>query len=73
MSRNPLDSFGAWVADTPDAWPEDALEWAHREFIDVIAVMVPGAAEPASQHVFEAVEAWGQGPWACSSRKAGRR
>ncbi len=64
MSKNPLQSFGAWVAETPDRWPEDALEWAHREFVDVIAVMVPGAAEPASQLVFNTVENWGQGPCA---------
>lgn len=64
MSRNPLEIYGRWVAETPDAWPRDALDWAHREFIDVVAVMVPGAAEPASQHVFQAVESWGQGPCA---------
>lgn len=64
MSKNPLESFGAWTADVSDSWPADALEWAHREFIDVIAVMIPGAAEPATRYAFDAVRQWGQGPCA---------
>jgi len=62
MSTNPLEAFGAWIAETPDAWPRDAREWAHREFIDVVAVMVPGAVEPAADKVFAAVSHWGEGP-----------
>ena len=69
MSKNPLESYGAWVAETPDAWPEDALDWAHREFVDFIAVMVPGAAEPASQFVYNAVQDWGQGPCAVAGQR----
>jgi 2-methylcitrate dehydratase PrpD len=70
VSSNPLESFGAWVAQTPDAWPGDALDWAHREFVDVLAVMVPGAAEPASQHTFDTVRHWGQGPCAVVGQRA---
>lgn len=69
MSKNPLESYGAWVAHAPDAWPEDARDWAHREFVDFIAVMVPGAAEPASQYVFHAVQDWGQGPCAVAGQR----
>lgn len=62
MNTNPLEAYGAWVAECSEAWPRDALEWAHREFIDTFAVMVPGAAEAASHRVFAAVEGWGHGP-----------
>jgi len=62
VNRNPIEAFGTWIAECSDAWPRDALEWAHREFIDVVAVMVPGAVEDASRRVFAAVENWGLGP-----------
>ncbi len=62
MNRNPLDIYGAWIAEVPDAWPQDAREWAHREFIDTVAVMVPGAAEPVAEKVFATVAPWGAGP-----------
>ncbi len=62
MTANPLDAYGAWIAGTPRDWPQDARLWAHREFIDTVAVMVPGAAEPAAQKAFAAVGQWGSGP-----------
>ncbi|WP_129793390.1 MmgE/PrpD family protein [Sphingosinicella sp. CPCC 101087] len=71
MTANPVQAYGAWLAETPDAWPEAAWESAHRQFIDVIAVSVPGAVEPVTRHVFEAVQAWGDGPAAAIG--AGRR
>lgn len=61
VSSNPLDVFGAWIAETPDTWPTDARDWAHREFIDTVAVMVPGAVEPISHKIFQTVAPWGQG------------
>ncbi len=62
MAKNPLDAFGTWLAEVPDDWPEAALHSAHREFIDVVAVMVPGAGEAATRHVFAVVRNWGDGP-----------
>ena len=31
------------------------------QFIDIVAVMVPGAAEPVTRRVFDTVAAWGEG------------
>ncbi|MCL6251884.1 MmgE/PrpD family protein [Altererythrobacter sp. KTW20L] len=62
MNNNPLDVYGAWIAGVPDAWPDDARDWAHREWVDTVAVMVPGAVEPVAQKLFATVAAWGLGP-----------
>ncbi|HMJ93338.1 MAG TPA: MmgE/PrpD family protein [Allosphingosinicella sp.] len=61
METNPVLAYGRWIAETPDSWPEAAVESAHRQFIDVIAVMVPGAVEPVTRRVFETVRGWGDG------------
>lgn len=60
--KTPVTAFGRWLAEAPRAWPEAARESAHRQFIDVIAVAIPGAAEPATQRVLETVAGWGEGP-----------
>jgi len=62
LSDNPLEAFGAWISGTADDWPEDARRSAHREFIDTIAVMVPGAIEPAVRKIAPLARHWGQGP-----------
>jgi 2-methylcitrate dehydratase PrpD len=62
MERNPVLAYGSWLAETPDAWPAAALDSAHRQFIDVIAVMIPGAVEPVTRSVFDTVKGWGDGP-----------
>jgi 2-methylcitrate dehydratase PrpD len=62
METNPVLAYGRWLAETPGDWPEAALESAHRQFIDVVAVTVPGAAEPVTSRVFETVRDWGRGP-----------
>jgi 2-methylcitrate dehydratase PrpD len=62
METNPVLAYGRWIADTPGTWPEAALESAHRQFIDVIAVTVPGAADEATRRVFDTVREWGVGP-----------
>lgn len=59
---NPVTAYGRWLAETPRTWPAAATESAHREFIDVIAVAIPGAGEPATRRVLETVAAWGGGP-----------
>lgn len=61
MAANPVLAYGAWLAETPDAWPDAARASAHRQFIDIVAVMVPGAAEPVTRRVFDTVAAWGEG------------
>ena len=62
MPENPVLAYGRWIAETPGDWPDAALESAHRQFIDVIAVTLPGAAEPATRNVFATVAGWGSGP-----------
>lgn len=59
---NPVLAYGAWLAETPDAWLAAAIDSAHRQFIDVIGVSIPGASEPATRRVFETVKDWGAGP-----------
>lgn len=61
MEANPVLAYGRWLAETPDAWPEAALESARRQFIDVIAVAIPGAIEPVTRRAFETVKDWGCG------------
>jgi len=61
METNPVLAYGSWLAQTPAGWPEAAWEAAHRAFVDTIAVAVPGAAEPVTRKVFEAVAGWGGG------------
>jgi len=62
METNPVLAYGAWLAETPRNWPEAAWLSAQRQFIDTVAVMVPGAAEPVTRRVFETVRDWGDGP-----------
>ncbi|MGE0178382.1 MAG: MmgE/PrpD family protein [Sphingomonas sp.] len=62
MQTNPVLAYGAWLAETPDAWPEEALESAHRQFIDVLGVTIAGAGEPATIAVLKTVGDWGAGP-----------
>ena len=62
MSENPVLAYGRWLAETTDNWPAAAWESAHRQFIDVIAVTIPGAVEPVTRQVFETVRSWGEGP-----------
>ncbi len=59
---NPVLAYGAWLAETPDDWPEAAWQAAHRAFTDIVAVAIPGAAEPVAHRVFDTVKTWGAGP-----------
>ena len=58
---NPVLAYGKWLAETPVDWPEAAWESAHRQFIDVIGVSIPGAVEPVTRNVFETVRPWDEG------------
>src|SRR5688500_12910136 len=70
MTDNPVLAYGSWLAETPADWPEAAWESAHRQFIDVIAVAIPGAVEPVTRRVFETVSNWGAGPAAAVGQGA---
>jgi 2-methylcitrate dehydratase PrpD len=59
---NPIIAYGRWLAEAPDAWPDAARDAAHRQFVDIIAVGVRGAAEESSRRVLETVRHWGEGP-----------
>jgi 2-methylcitrate dehydratase PrpD len=58
---NPLIAYGGWLANTPDAWPAEALEAARNAFLDTIGVAIPGAAEPVTGKALATVQAWGEG------------
>ncbi len=62
VTTDPLQVFGRWIAEVGNEWPEDARDWAFREFVDTVAVMVPGAVEPVADKIFATVESWGHGP-----------
>lgn len=62
METNPVRAYGRWLAETPDEWPEPAVEAARRQFIDLVAVLIPGAVEPVTGRVFATVKDWGSGP-----------
>ncbi len=61
MPVNPLKAYGDWIASVDNVWPEPALESAHRELIDTIAVMVPGAVTPVAHKVLARIRQWGEG------------
>jgi 2-methylcitrate dehydratase PrpD len=62
MTANPIQAYGQWLAETPHAWPSEAIDSAHLRFIDTISVMLPGAREAVTRRVFETVAPWGAGP-----------
>ena len=62
---NPLHAFADWVCETPGHWSGLALTRAQNAFIDIIAVMVPGAMEPVTKTVYSLAQQWGTGP--CSA------
>lgn len=61
MTENPLKAYGNWIATVDHNWPQAALESAHRELIDIVAVMVPGSVTPAARKVLGRVREWGPG------------
>lgn len=61
MTSNPLRAYGEWLADTDQDWPQPALELAYRQLIDIVAVMMAGAATPVAQKVLRHARQWGQG------------
>lgn len=60
-SKNPLKAFAEWTCGVDDQWSELATVRARNAFIDVVAVMIPGAREPVSRKVYELARSWGAG------------
>ncbi len=58
---NPLHAFAKWTAEVDGNWTEAARHTAKRCFIDIIACMVPGAAEAVTEKVFSLAKLWGIG------------
>ena len=58
-SVNVNEAYGRWIAECPAKWDNAAYESAHRQLIDTVAVMVPGAIEPSTKAVLQTVSAWG--------------
>lgn len=58
---NPLIAYGNWLATHYEPWPDAATTSAHHQFIDVLAVLVPGTKEPAANHVRATASLWGDG------------
>lgn len=67
--KNPVDAYGAWLAETPNTWPADALHSAKRQFIDVMGVSILGAVDESTTKVFETIEGWGDGPCTAIGRE----
>ena len=55
MNANPLKAYGDWIASVERDWPEAALESAHRELIDIVAVMIPGAVTPVVRKILRRI------------------
>ena len=68
---NPLLAYGSWLATCPAQWPAEAIESARRQFIDCIAVTVPGALESATRKVLAAVASWGDGQSSAAGHQPG--
>ena len=58
-SVNVLEAYGDWVANCSSDWSHAALESAHRQLIDTVAVMIPGAVEPSARITLQTVLSWG--------------
>lgn len=59
MSKlTPTQVYAQWVASADNDWPQAALISAHRELIDTVAVMIPGAVEPATRIALQSVQLW---------------
>jgi 2-methylcitrate dehydratase PrpD len=58
---NPLHAFADWTCSVSSSWSDTALHRAKNAFIDVIAVIIPGAREPVTQKTYNLAKEWGQG------------
>jgi 2-methylcitrate dehydratase PrpD len=59
--RNPLHAFADWTSGADNQWSELAIERARNAFIDVVAVMIPGARETVSKKIYTLAKSWGTG------------
>ena len=56
-----LETFAAWIADSPRDHGPTALARARVAFLDTLGCMLAGAADPAAESVRRTVSAWGEG------------
>ena len=59
--QNPLHAFAGWTSGVDNQWSELATGRAKNAFIDIIAVMIPGARETVSKKVYALAKSWGAG------------
>jgi 2-methylcitrate dehydratase PrpD len=59
--QNPLHAFAGWAAAVDNHWSELATQRAGNAFIDIIAVVIPGARETVSKKVYTLAKSWGTG------------
>ncbi|MEM6586563.1 MAG: MmgE/PrpD family protein, partial [Pseudomonadota bacterium] len=60
-AQDPLGEIASWVAQTPAAWPDAAIETAQNALIDTVACMVAGASQPTVRKLYTLVLGWGDG------------
>jgi 2-methylcitrate dehydratase PrpD len=59
--QNPLHAFADWTVNVENSWSDIARQRASNSFIDIVAVMVPGARELVSRKVYGLAKSWGIG------------
>ncbi len=59
--KNPIHEYGKWIATYPNSWKEETIQSALLQFVDLIAVLIPGSQEPVTKDVIKTVESWGSG------------
>jgi 2-methylcitrate dehydratase PrpD len=61
ITKNPLIAYGNWLATTPNKWSCTSINSALMQFVDLIAVMIPGSKEEVVKNVYSTVKTWGNG------------
>ena len=61
ITKNPLIAYGNWLATTPNNWACTSINSALMQFVDLIAVMIPGSKEEVVKNVYSTVKTWGNG------------
>lgn len=59
--ENPIIEYGKWLATHPRIWGEETIKSTLLQFVDLLAVTIPGSQEPVTKDVIKTVESWGTG------------
>ena len=59
--KNPIHEYGKWIATYPNSWKQETIQSALLQFVDLIAVLIPGSQEPVTKDVIKTIESWGSG------------